>query len=136
MDQQQEQGRKQVHEWYKKMHYNANLGYQIFMVLFLGSCMVANILIIVIRYDGVIYTEPDGTYTLDDLQQAIMGDLTIYLCIKLVLFSLRTIAISLSLAAMVLFSVVRYKASKVSLQHSHPPPTRVQQLPGLICILF
>ena len=102
VDQRQEQGRKQVHEWYKKMHYNANLGYQIFMVLFLGSCMVANILIIVIRYDGVIYTEPDGTHTLDDLQQAIVGDLTIYLCIKLVLFSLRTIAISLSLAAMVL----------------------------------
>ena len=67
MDQQQEQRRKQVHERYKKMHYNANLGYQIFMVLFLGSCMVANILIIVIRYDGVIYTEPDGTYSLDDL---------------------------------------------------------------------
>ena len=118
------------------MHYNANLGYQIFMVLFLGSCMVANILIIVIRYDGVIYTEPDGTYSLDDLQRAIMGDLSIYLCIKLVLFSLRTIAISLSLAAMVLFSTVRYKASKVSLKHSHPPPTHVQQLPGLICILF
>ena len=118
------------------MHYYANLGYQIFMVIFLASCTIANILIIIIRYDGVIYLEPDGTYNVDEEEKSILGDLKVYLSIKLVLFGLRLTAIIMCLAATAQFSIVRYEASKMSLQHKHPPPTCVQQLPGLLCCLL
>ena len=94
------------------MHFFANLGYQIFIILFFVSCLVANILIIVIRYDGVIYLEPDGSATPEDQQKSIVGDYKVYFSIKVMFFTMRLIAIIFFLAATVQFVIVRHKASK------------------------
>ena len=94
------------------MHFYANVGYQVFMILFLTGCLIANILIIVIRYDGLIYEQPDGTVTPEDAQKSIVGDYKVYFSIKVVFFTLRLIAIILFFAATVQFIIVRRKASK------------------------
>ena len=84
------------------------------MTLFLVSCTIANILIIVICNDGAIYDQ-SATFSKNDEIQSIVGNLNIYFVIKLVFLALRLLVIVLFLSSTVQFIMVKHKASKVSL---------------------